>query len=166
MIGTVHISSIFFAIMKARMICRSNTTCLTTQRKVEVMGVTYSSSNDKGFPATEADRLENQKDVIPPESHETPKTTSAVEMEEEHLMEPDISALPVHQNSSNDFATTIACFETLEKLANLPPRSNVKIMQALDVTSDSALQNRDQAISSLELARQVCCKSKSIRKHF
>ena len=54
-----------------------------------------------------------------------------------------------------NFARRIACQSTLSKLANLPPRSNVKIMQALDVTSESKVHQKDLALSSLELARQV-----------
>lgn len=148
---------------------RSNTTCMTTQRKVEVMGVTYASGENKGFIYSEVDSdgdlVSMEEDATPPDPAEpdlNPELQQILRQVERDCVivkrDTDIDPVSPIQEPGEDlsaFASRVACRETLEKLANLPPRSNVKIMQALDVTSDRNPGSRDLALSSLELARQV-----------
>jgi len=111
------------------------------QRKVEVMGVTYASGADKGFiyqdDESEAE-MDEQEDIPSgggPSDSPGPNSTSIEDYDA--------------------FCSSIVCRETLAKLANLPPRSNVKAMLSLEFASDAQLQFQEPAISSLELARQV-----------
>lgn len=138
------------------------------QRKVEMMGVTYSSGADKGIaehPITDADgdiTMEPAEDILSDAEEDIPvePQISPIESTFPPLLSPEPSdAAAVDEVSTKDDPSTdalkVACMETFEKLAILPPRSGVKITQALDVTPDGNLHYRDQAITSLELARQV-----------